>query len=331
MNIGFWISTKGGSPLVDGLLRGLAQLGHQCRIWNAGDSYDLILMFNQVSHDVDYSYPQFPDDATAALAFIDTAEYGRESRAGASFIAYTNAFAPGSMIHPSKRSTEQRRLREFLDGRSFPYFLREMRAHTQYPDAYHPIDYPLHANSGCPHAPDRDEYLRRPQDVFLSWGLSHPWRAPLSEVIRSLPIRGAVVVVDVNGVPRMRQHDYFASMRNAKSTVSFDGYGSSSFRVHESLVRCLLFLGPLSIRQRQPLLDGVHCMHYHANGEGDTMQWTNLGEKIMATLADPDRCFALYEAGYHHCMQHYTEVATARYVLSVVSQHDWSLPTPLSL
>src|SRR2546428_305584 len=83
-------------------------------------------------------------------------------------------------------------LRGFLEGGSFPYFLREFSKHVEFPERYHPIDYPLYHLSHCPSAPDREQYLmNRHLDLYLAWGASHPWRNHISEHLRGL--RDAIV------------------------------------------------------------------------------------------------------------------------------------------
>ena len=96
------------------------------------------------------------------------------------------------------------------------------------------------------------------------------------------------------------------------------------------VVRCLLLIGPMSIRLREPLIDGVHCVQYDVTSNGRDFISTNIKDKLKEALDDQERSFRIHEAGYNHCMEHYTETATARYVLATVASHDWSKPTPLT-
>jgi hypothetical protein len=111
--------------------------------------------------------------------------------------------------------------------------------------------------------------------------------------------------------------------------VSFDGYGSGSFRMTEVLVRTLLLQGPLSIHRYQPLIDGVHCIEYGVANDGELFLHTDVCAKLSEALKDPERSYRIYEQGYRHCMAHYTEKATAEYVLRTIEKHDWSKPTAL--
>lgn len=143
MKIALLLASNGGTPLTIGLDRGLRQLGHEVVGYELGQGYDLILACNQAVHRTDYAYPEFPPDSDRTpVAFVDGAEYGWTKRVHEPVDGYWNAFAHGSMAHDTKVPEQQERLRRFLEGRSFPYFLREMWSGWPYPDAYHPIDFP---------------------------------------------------------------------------------------------------------------------------------------------------------------------------------------------
>jgi len=326
MKIGIFLSSLGGSPLQAGLERGFVQLGHE--LVDGGKPCDLLVVFNQTAHDPSYCYPGFPDH-TGPMAFIDCAEYGYFRRLPGIVGHYWNAFAAGSMVHDTKNVVQQTRLKNWLEGRSFPYFIREFSKHVVFPINYHPIDYPLYYHSECHQKPDREEYLKRELDLFVSWGASHPWRMQITQALRDCHTRCEILVLEENGTPRMRQRDFFQRTRAAKCSVSFDGYGSSSFRLHEVLVRCLLLAGPMSIDRYAPLVDGVHFMEYAVDAVGEGFVGTNVCKVLRQALADPEGSFRMYDAGYRHCMEHYTEKATAEYVLRTVEAHDWTKVTPL--
>jgi len=329
MRIAILLSSLGSSPLVVGLERGLKQLGHHVESYRQGTGYDLILVFNMCAHDSNYCYPGFPPE-TAPIAFIDTAEYGYFKRLPGVARDYKNTFAPGAMSHPTKNHEQQTRLRQFLEGRSFPYFLREHVKSIEFPACYHPIDYPLHHLSVCREEPDREEYLARTEDLFVSWGGSHPWRNNLTAVLRACGgIKSSISVIGENGAPRIPQLEYFRRTRAAKCSVSFAGYGSGSFRVTEVLVRTLLLMGPLSIRTREPLVDGVTCIEYSVESDGETFLGTNLADKLKSVIENPNGSFGVFRAGYWHCMQNFSERSTAEYVLRTVDAHDFTKPTPL--
>lgn len=332
MRIGIFLSTLGGSPLQGGMERGLAELGHDVEDYRPGGSYDLIVAFNQCAHATNYEYLTFPPKEIP-VAFIDTAEYGYFKRLPGVIQEYWNAFAPGSINHDTKNKWQQDRLFHWLEGRSFPYFLREHSLYLDLPGCYHPIDYPLYYKSVCEERPDREEYLRRSKDIFLSWGASHPWRWNITRELRSAPVTGEILVLEENGTPRMPQFGpdgYFERIRGAKCSVSFDGYGSGSFRMTEVLCRTLLLQGPLTIRMRAPLVNGETCMAYDVGSEGEEFLWSNISPVLQMAMHYPERSFEIYRNGFEHCMEHLTEAATARYVLDVVERHDWGKPTLLT-
>lgn len=331
MRIAFWLSDRGGSPLTIGLERGLRELGNEVIAYTPGCGNDLVLMFNQSAHTPDYRYPAFPEDARH-VAFIDTAEYGWTKRVHEPLSAYWNTFAPGAMKHDTKNEGEQTRLREFLQGRCFPYFVREFYNAWDFPPGYHPIDYPLYGPSTCWSRPNRDEYLRRAVDVACLWGWSNPWRKPLTEEIEREPWRAQdIYVIERDGprLPQFGRNGYFERLQAARCSISFDGYGSGSFRMTEVLVRTLLMQGPLAIRTHAPLIHGETCWAFCVWVDGEHYIRSNIVPEIRLALSDPERAFQIYERGYHHCMTHLTERATAQYVLTTVHAHDWGTPTVL--
>lgn len=335
MRIGFLLSTLGGSPLQVGLDRGLNALGHNVEDYNPNASYDLVLVWNQSAHTLVYKYPEFPK-GNVPIAFIDCAEYGYFRRLPEVIHQYANTFSPGAMKHDTKNPWEQQKLKQYLEGKSFPYFIREFSKYVDFPNAYHPIDYPLYYHSECPLPPSRNEYLRRTLDLFCSWGCSHPWRIKITEALRNAHVKSEIQILEEIGadgkpIPRMPQELYFERTRAAKCSVSFDGYGSGSFRVTEVLVRCLLLQGPLSIHRYMPLIDGVHCVEYSVQSDGEKFLSTDVADKLHDALADPEGSYRIYESGFDHCMTYYTEKATAEYVLRVIEAHDWNKPTQLEI
>ena len=335
MKIAIWLSNKGGSPLQVGMERGLKELGHQVEYWRKGRGYDLVILFNQAAHDRDYTYPPFPRDRH--IAFIDTAEYGYFKRLPSVRAKYWNTFTEASMGHDTKNRGEQLRLKAHLQGRSFPYFAREFFKDYTFPAGYHPIDYPLYAGSVCNIRPNREEYLKRDLDLFLSWGASHPWRMNLTEELRNAHTKCEISVIGENGFERMPQQLYFQRMRAAKAGVSFDGYGSGSFRMTEILCRSLLLQGPLSIRLPVEFQNGVHCLHYkieYRETESAGQPWgeflsTDIIGVLRAALTDPEKSYQMYAAGWDLLMSRYTERAMAAYVLDVVDKHDWKKETAI--
>lgn len=334
MRIASFLSSLGGSPLQGGIERGLVELGHSVERYQPGQGYDLIIVFQQVAHDPAYCWPEFPACKTP-IAFVDAAEFGYFTRLPDRAHRYANSFTEAAMTHDTKNEGEQRRLKAWLEGRSFPYLLREFSWYVNYPASYHPIDYPLYWKSVYNERPNRENYLARDLEVFCSWGASHPWRLNITEALRAAHRKAEISVIEEmqGGVPtpRMNQGLYFARMQSAKCCPSFDGYGSGSFRMTEVLCRTLLLQGPLSIKTRAPLVDGVTCRMYDVESDGETFLGTNIAEVMADALADPEGSFRIFEAGYDHCMTHLTERATAQYVLDVVAAHDWGKPTVLEV
>lgn len=310
-----------------GLQRGLEALGHNCVTAHASGEYDLLLVWNQIAHNPTYIYPDFPI-RQCPIAFIDAAEYGYHRRHPWIINDYANAFAPGSIGHDTKNRHQQARLRQFLEGRSFPYFIREMSKYIEWPDNYHGIDYPLYLHSEDHTPPNREEYLSRTSPFWQSWGASHPWRWGITRALREAGYE--CWVIEENGHPRLPQFtEYFPRMRAARACCSFDGYGSSSFRKTEVLCRTLLLQGPLTVRFPYPLVDGETCVEFHIESDAEEFVSCDIVKRLEWVLECPERAFEIYERGFHHCHTYYTERATAEYLLRIVEAHDWGKPTPL--
>jgi hypothetical protein len=348
LRIATFLSSLGGSPLQGGIERGLASMGHHVEPYDHRQGYDLVVIFQQVAHNPAYQFPARFPPVHQPIAFVDSSEAGYFTRLPDRAKEFAFSFTETVMRQSTKNYAEQVRLRDYLQGKSFPYFLREMSKYIQYPAAYHPIDYPLYHLSGCDMRPDREEYLRRDLDLFSAWGESHPFRVHLGRAMRGANVKAEITVInrgakvstdpsrgvwlDANGeVCFIEQAAYFNRMRAAKCSVSYDGYGSGSFRMTEILVRTLLLQGPLSIVTRAPLIDGETCRAYTVDHAGEVYYGTNLPDVIRRALECPEESFEIYERAYEHCMEHLTERATAQYLLDTVAAHDYSKPTPLEL
>lgn len=332
MRFCFFMTGSGGSPLQASLWRGLHDNGHTVSVFYNGRprDYDFLVILNQSSHTVHYGYPEFPRYYTPVV-FIDNAEYGYFSRLPHRHARFKNAFSDGSLTHDTKNLDQQKRLERYLEGRSFPYFIREMHPLVDYPKGYYPIDYPLTNTSWCHTRPNREQYIKRDLDLYISWGASHPWRWNITNILRSMPIKSYIKVIEENGHPRLPQGAYFEGIELAKCGVSYDGYGSNSFRMTEVLCRTLLLQGTMNYRMRHPLKDMETCVMFDVLGDGDDFVRSNVDEKLSWVLSNPEEAFKIYAAGYDHCMTHFTETPSAKYFVDMVYAHDWGEVTEIHL
>jgi len=315
------------------LWRGFHQIGVEAERYLAYKKYDYVLLFNQTAHGQEYCYGTLDVLEDYRFAFIDCAEYGWFNRMRPNWQEeYYSAFAPGSLRNHTKNMTEQVFLLLFLQGKSFPYFLREFLVGFPYPPTYYPIDYPITVEPDMT-PPDREQYLARPVDLFLSWGISHPFRANLTEEVRQAGVRTDINIIQDPHGGRLPYDEYVGRMARAKATVSYDGYGISAFRESEALCRTLLFRGGVPTIQRCPLYSGVNCVEYKVidADNGSRFMSSDIGPLVRSYLQDPERCYEMYHRGYGHGMDYYTEAATARYILRTLANHDWNTPTPLLL
>jgi hypothetical protein len=331
LRIGIFLSTLGGSPLQGGIERGLSQLGHTVERYRHNCPFDLVIIFNQTAHCPNYVYPDFPGNSIP-LAFVDSSEYGYFSRLPDRYIDYWNGLTDKAISHDTKNYAEQKRLRDFLTGRSFPYFLREFSKYHEYPAGYYGVDYPLYYQSHCAKEPNREEYLRRPLDLYCSWGASHPWRLNLTDELRAVNVRSEIGIIEQNGhtrTPQFGPGGYFEKMESAFCCPNHDGYGSSGFRLTECLVRCTALVGPLTMRMRDPLVDGETAIFYDIQSNGTEYVSSNIVERLQWIVDNREESFEIYRNGYTHCNERWTERAVAEYLLNTVTSHDYSQPTEI--
>ena len=359
LKIGIFISDKYTNPLLHSLQKGLVELGYDCSLYDKGNRYDYVFLFNVagVYNPVHGDWIKYSNLETIQdkIVFIDAAEYGWWTHYDCYASVYCNAFtkkaieskslyytAFTSEVAKQLENSEQTKLTNFLRGKSFPYFLREKYKAISYPKQYHPIDYTYTymTMSQATKVPDKTEYLNRKYDFYLRWGNSHIFRKEIIDKINSIP----GYRIDAIG-ERISQSEYFKNLEDSRISAAFDGYGSGSFRETEVLSRCTLFQGKQCIDKYHPLTEGVNFVEYEVkNTMGTAVGFgkINLAPKgapkyldcdidflLQKYMANWDLCFQIYAAGYEHCMKYYTPRAVAKYVMEEVLNHDYSQPTPV--
>jgi hypothetical protein len=308
-----------------------------------GEAYDFVLLFNISSHSARYDFSDVGELKGYKFCFIDSSEYGWWTHYSHYKELFGTSFTAGSM---AAKPFCQQVLKQFLDGKSYPYIVREFYKGIDYPNSYHPIDYPLYGvNTPIPPMATFEEYCARPNDVYVGWGESHPSRKDLARVVSKLPLK-----VVVNSGNKLPQNEYFTNMLNARMTVAYDGYGSGSFREKEALARTMLFRNNMAIIQNAPLTSGQNFVEYQVQeklvdwdkdskysapyknfrDKHPVFESTNLGSIMLEWIQDLEGMYRVYEGGYKHLMENFTEKAVAQYVLDILEGHDWDKPTPIS-
>ncbi len=327
--IGIYQAQNGrGCVILEQLVYGLLQLGHTVRLFDPTLSFDYVLVFNTTAHINDYDYNNIAPVKNFKFAFIDCAEYGWKWHYKEYDKDFYNCAAPKSL---EMKNSNQPSLLSFLQGKSFPYFLREMREDFSYPKMYHPIDYPFHRfNLSTVSPPNFEEYMSRPLDLYVNWGNSHPFRHEIIKILENIQCKKEIHICN-----KINQKDYFNKIRTARIGISFDGYGYGSFREKEILSRALLFINKKNLIEYVPLETASNCVQYSAfykieNGE---LIWKgcDIKDLLERYMQDWKHCYEIYKKGYDHCMQYYTEKAMAQYVLDILQHHDFTVQTPISL
>ena len=302
---------------------GLNELGHEVNArYDHGSNPDYVFIFNVSSHGKDYTYGELPNHPR--LVFVDSAEYGFFTHGSPK---YANAFSTMSLRHSCKNFHEQRRLMFHLAGKSFPYFLREMAGPVAYPGCYHPIDYP----NAVPIPPvcSATSFINRKIDVVIGWTFSHPWREDLTRKVREAHEAGRIKALIID--QRLPKNEYLARLQLGISTVSFDGFGHSSFRVTEALSRCLLVNYTPPVHQRIAPADKVTCRTYEVESAGGDQVNTDLVSVIEHAVKHKEESYEIYRRGHELLSTQLTTKAWAQYVLDRCAAHDWSVPTRLDM
>lgn len=335
MKLGYFYPKPCGAGIIaSSLQKGFADVGSSLQPYNPSSSYDYVLLFNCADHRTDYNFDGI-NSIKHKFAFIDTSEYGWWTHHDSYKDRYYNAFAPSTVL---AKPNAQQQLISFLKGKSYPYFIREYYKGVNYHKNYHPIDYPLHtAHIPIPPLSSFEDYKNRPLDVYISWGPSHMSRASITEVVDKLPLRK-----EVSYRTKVAQQTYFNKLSSAKLSVSYDGYGSGSFRETEALCRTTLLRNSnMTMVQRDPIIHLRHFIEYgveearinwdRTEGITDTQPRftsTDISDIIMEYIKDTDLLYEIYRNGYNHCVTNFTEKATAQYIINILQSHNWGEITP---
>jgi hypothetical protein len=349
----------GGNSLLDCLIKGLKELGHQCVPFDKQIEFDYVIVFAVAAPFANFNknlkYSNL-DLIQSKIIFIDTGEYGWWTHYDEQAEFYYNAFATGGQPNLgyvpliNQKGPTHLDLLNFLRGKSFPYFLREMYKIIPYPEQYHPIDYTLHWTTPIPKENNFEEYMGKKYDIFSQWGGSHPFRHNLIEKMNSTLLGDKICINKVRGIlkplerggqicnytmDKLPQLEYFSELTNARMSLVYDGFGSGSFREMEVLSRCLLFIHKQCIYKRHPLTfqgEGQNAVEYEVEYKFSpylTFIDSNIVEQIQKYMSDWELCFKIYKAGYEHCLKYYTPKGVAEYVLEETLKHDYRVPTPV--
>ena len=105
--------------------------------------------------------------------------------------------------------------------------------------------------------------------------------------------------IDVTG-ERLPAAEFYARCARAWLAWSPEGYGWECFRHYEApLCGAVPVINYPTIRRHAPLVDGIHCFYYGAEG-------ADLARVVFAALADRARLGAMAAAGRAHVLRHHT-------------------------
>lgn len=321
MKIAYFVPQHAGAVIFGGMQRGFEQLGYPLHQFKPGGSYDYVLLFNCADHKTLCNFEGI-DDITGKFGFIDTSEYGWQTHYEYYKDKLYSAFAPLTI---GMKPDGHKKLINFLRNKSYPYFLREYYKGVNYHKNYHPIDYPLYWASVCKKGLSSfEEYKNRPMDLYVAWGESHQTRKNITAILEKLPLK-----MHVSVGPKIPPQQYFMNLESARMSVSYDGYGYGSFRETELLSRLTYFRNRQIVHQHHPLTDGLNFVEYTTEEILDDNHYpefidSNIGDIIMDHADNIDLMYEMYVSGYRHCLDNFTEMAVAKYILKTLRNHNWN-------
>jgi hypothetical protein len=146
-------------------------------------------------------------------------------------------------------------------------------------------------------------------DVFFAGQADTPLRRAGLPVLRDLARAGVRVEIALAPLPRA---EFYRRCASAWIVWSPEGRGWQCFRHLESAVcGSVPLINRPAIRQHEPLIDGVHGLHYDpAPGA--------LAAAILAALADKGRLARIAGAGRAHVLRHHTHAAMCDRILAAI-------------
>lgn len=146
-------------------------------------------------------------------------------------------------------------------------------------------------------------------DVFFAGQADTPLRRSGLPELRALASEGVrVEIADA----RMSRPEFYRRCASAWLVWSPEGRGWQCFR-HLEAAACssVPLLNRPTIRERDPLVDGMHALHYDARPSA-------LTAAVKDALADTSRLVRISDAGRRHVLRHHTHAALCDQVLAAI-------------
>jgi len=336
MEIGIY-TPYSGNPLVDELIYGLHCIDIPVSLCTPSniDSFEYVIIFNVVWHAnkdtmiYDWDILDYINQHQK-IVFIDNAEYGWNTRNKDKLEKYANIYSPEAIKY---RPPYQQKLRNFLNDKTYPYFIREYSKYINYCGNYFPIDYVIHPSTIniLPSSPvSFEEFNMRDYDIICIWGNSHPFRNNITEELNKINCKKIISFNKIN------QSMYYSMLSTCKLCVSFDGCGSSSFREYEIPTHTSLFMNNLSIEQYMPFVNEESCIKYNVynsvNQTEESPDSTDIKDKIEYYLNNIGKLYEIYVNGLIHVSKYKTPISLANYVINTINAFNWNgLKTKMKL
>lgn len=195
-------------------------------------------------------------------------------------------------------------------------------------DTVVPINFPC--TQPIPETVSKDEFYKRPLDVFYTWGYSHPERRRLHGQIWIDANKHDYVVCDnpyflerflafennahrwvTSNIPdycRFQMEQIITMQGLSRISISMPGAGRVCFRHTESPINSVMMMWDDNIKWSYPWISGVNCIKSQPGKEIET---------IIGWLNSPD-LFEVYLAGVDNCRKYETKSYVENYLFPLI-------------
>lgn len=206
-------------------------------------------------------------------------------------------------------------------GRPLIYFRREYFRDFVYPVEVRPVNFVVE-----PTMPlfSKEQFLARPLDLICVWGETHPHRKIIADALREAAcagkfkaeIRSPVWNGDAGRIsgPKYRQFHELGRI-----FVTSDGHGLGGGREWELITTAMMLRKQSHMVIRDDWEPGVAMVEF---GSPEDPRPEEAVEQVRMLAEDPERAYAIYEAGWHTAQQH-TIQGAHRYFIRTLNEEGW--------
>lgn len=286
-------------------------------------------MLNQVNSSLDILLVSRPDGYVfnedilslkgKPYAIADVIEMGWDAEIiDTPFLGFPDTSEYSIFNHPqfNDNKSEWQKLNDFIKENKQRFYLkRELLLQDQEDEVFEPLNYP--AQYPIPEPQSKEDFLKRPLDVFYSWGLSHPQRRRLQgdiwlgadkygymvgdnlfwiELFMANESGSRWLSVNIPHYCRFHSDQILNVNALAKISISMPGAGTSCFRHTESSSNAVMLMKNDNMAWSFPWEHNKNCIMFNEFG-GEV-------ETCLQALSN-NNLYDIYRAGVENCKKYY--------------------------